>query len=484
MTTSTAPGMLTRAFQAARYTVTGIKPDTWMSPLQPLVPYEPITSGRQWDFAVGRNLFYTPRGDQRFKFWELRNLARDSEMVRLAIETRQDQMDALEWDVLPIDEKSGDKNDPRIKEIKNWLAKPDGIHDWQGWLRVILEELYVTDAVTLLPRFTRGGGFYGLDLMDGTTIFPIIDENGRQPQPPNPAYQQILKGVPKVDYTSDELLYLPRKVQINTPYGYSAVEQIAMSAKTDMERIKYQLAYFTEGSMPDTYMTAPENMTADQIKMFEEHFNATLAGNPTGRRQVPIVPNGMEMKQLKEPDLKNDFDEWIWRKVALAFKLAPTPLIKQMNRSSSEADKERGEDEGLAPIMVWTRRLINSSINKYFGFDDLQFIWAETRDQNPQEAADIDAELVRNGILTINEVRQSRGLAPVDGGDTPMLATATGYVPINQPPAPQPVEGEEPDDTTPGNNDSDPDEDDARKITKKKPCALYGTPSRSIQRPH
>ena len=35
-------------------------------------------------------------------------------------------------------------------------------------------------------------------------------EDGRSPDPPDPAYQQILHGVPAADLSPDELLYLPR----------------------------------------------------------------------------------------------------------------------------------------------------------------------------------------------------------------------------------------------------------------------------------
>jgi hypothetical protein len=425
------PGFLRRALESTRYTITGIMPDTWMSPLQPTVPYAPEVAGRQWDYNTGYNIFYTPRGTEKYSFAQLRNLARNSELVRQAIETRQDQMDALSWKIMPKKDSEGADNDPGIKTISEWLDKPDGLHDWPGWLRVILEELYVTDAVSLLPRFNRVGGLYGLELIDGATIFPLIDENGRTPLPPNPAYQQILKGTVKVDYTAEELIYAVRKVQVNTPYGFSAVEQIAQSAKTDIERVKYQLAYFTEGSVPDAYMTAPEGMLVDQIKVFEEHFNSMLSGNYVGRRQVPIVPFGMELKQLKEPDLKTDFDEWMWRKIALAFRMSPTALTKQTNRATAESESERAADEGLAPIMVWTKRLIDRVIKQYFQNDKLEFVWVDDKEQDPKQAADIDTELVKAGILTINEVRQQRGLEDVEGGNMPMLATASGYVPID-----------------------------------------------------
>ena len=93
--------------------------------------------------------------------------------------------------------------------------------------------MLVIDAATIYPRFTRGGSLYSLDVIDGSTITPLIGEDGRSPEPPDPAYQQVLHGVPAADFSTDELLYLPRNVRSHRLYGMSPVEQIAL---TDQHR--------------------------------------------------------------------------------------------------------------------------------------------------------------------------------------------------------------------------------------------------------
>jgi hypothetical protein len=45
-------------------------------------------------------------------------------------------------------------------------------------------------------------------VIDGSTITPLIDEDGRSPEPPDPAFQQVLHGVPATDFSPDDLLYL------------------------------------------------------------------------------------------------------------------------------------------------------------------------------------------------------------------------------------------------------------------------------------
>jgi hypothetical protein len=59
------------------------------SPGYPLVPPE-RERVRVWNFPVGYNTIYTPRSYERIGFEELRALAENHDITRLAIETRKD----------------------------------------------------------------------------------------------------------------------------------------------------------------------------------------------------------------------------------------------------------------------------------------------------------------------------------------------------------------------------------------------------------
>ena len=273
--------LFTNIVKGTKTSISEVSDSTYMSPLQPLVPVAPELKGRQWDFPVGYNINYQPRGygTGLRPFGELRALSLNSEIFRIAIETRKNQVASLRWQIGYKDkDDSGDQHDdPRIKELTEFFQRPDKLQDWDDWVRQILEEVYVTDAVSIYRVKTKGGENgkrpYAFELIDGSTIFPFIEDDGRTPMPPSPAYQQIIKGMPAVDYTTDELLYAPSNRRVYTPYGYSVVEQIINSCRTDIQRIKYQLAYFTTGSMPDAYAIMGDKMTQDQIEAFERRFN-------------------------------------------------------------------------------------------------------------------------------------------------------------------------------------------------------------------
>jgi len=49
------------------------------------------------------------------------------------------------------------------------------------------------------------------------------------------------------------------------------------------------------------------------VLSYEAHLNSLLAGNRVGRRQMPVLVHGMEIKSMKQADLKNEFDEWLAR---------------------------------------------------------------------------------------------------------------------------------------------------------------------------
>lgn len=440
--TNPRPGMLSRVAQAARYVVSGVTPETWFGPLQPLQPLAPAeVKGRAWDYPVGWNLNYVPRASEWIGFDRLRALADGYDLLRLVIETRKDQMAALTWTILPREIRTGERAsraglDDAIRAITDFLQTPDRRHDWAQWLRALLEDHFVIDAPSVYRRRTRGGQPYALELLDGARIKVLLAADGRTPEPPDPAYQQVLKGIPAADYTSDELLYYPKNFRTAHAYGYSPVEQIVARVETAIARGRSQLAWFTEGNMPDGLITGPEGWTMDQIRAMQEHWDSLFSGNVEQRRRAWWVPSGAKFQPVKDSPLMDEFDEWLARVVCYAFSVSPQPFVKMMNRGTAESAAQVAAEEGLAPTMAWTKRLMDRIIAEDFACPSLEFSWDENHELDPSKAATINDTYVRAGIKTIDEVRDDLGLDALGGAAaTAMVATATGYVPIGGTPA-------------------------------------------------
>ena len=311
----------------------------------------------------------------------------------------------------------------RIDELTEFFQSPDGEHEFSDWLRMIVEELLVIDAVTLAATTDEHGSVWSagkkiarFEVIDGATIKRVIDDMGRTPAAPAIAYQQILKGVPAIDFTADELVYRPRNLRAHRFYGYSPVEQIIITINLALRRQMFTLAYFTEGNVPEAICQAPESWSLDTVQEVQNSFDSRLAGNLEQRRRIIFIPNagGKDAVQFtKEPPLSNDLDEWLARVVCWAFSISPQALIKQMNRATAETAKEQSEEEGITPLLNWLASLINSLVRKYFGYDDVEFAWGERKDENKLEQAQINQIYVASGVLSIDEVRESLGREPV-----------------------------------------------------------------------
>jgi len=99
-----------------------------------------------------------------------------------------------------------------------------------------------------------------------------------------------------------------------------------------------------------------------------------------------------------------------------------------VNRATAETAQEAALEEGLAPLMGWVKRLVDSVIQRRMGHSDLEFAWSDVRPTDPKDQSVILTSYVKDGIFTLNEARDVLGLDPVDGGDAPMFLTAQGPV--------------------------------------------------------
>jgi hypothetical protein len=411
------PSVFQRLAAAARFTISGVAPDGWFGPQQPLAPQAPAdVKGRQWDYPFGVNLSYVPRSEGGISVLELRALADALPLLRAVIETRKDQIAGLNYAVRSRDPSGAPDAAARIQSTLAFLARPDRRHSFAAWLRMLLEDLLVIDAATIYPRFTRGGSLYSLDIIDGSTITPLVGEDGRSPEPPDPAFQQVLHGVPAADFSSDELLYLPRNVRSHRLYGMSPVEQIALTINIALRRDAATLDYYRSGSIPDSFATLPKEWTTDQIRQFQDYFDALMSGNLERRRMVKFMPADFKLTETRQPPLKDSYDEWLARVICYAFSVPASAFVSQVNRATSETLRMQATQEGLVPLKAWVKSALDSVVQVYLKQPDLEFVWVGDDAVDPLEQAQTLQILVTAGIKTREEARADLGLAP--GGRT------------------------------------------------------------------
>lgn len=422
-TTTDITPFVQRITNAARYVVSGVTPETWMGPMQPLAPLAPgDVAGRQFDYPVGVNLDVRARKDAPVTFNQLRFLANSWPVLRTIIENRKNQIEALDWQVVPDKYSKMEMDNPRVLAAARFLERPAPDMTWNHWLRMLLEDLFVLDAVAVYRRPNRSGGLYALEPVDGATISLLADDTGRVPLE-GPAYQQILKGIPAVDYTRDELYYRMRNPRTNAMYGFSPVEQIITTVNIALRRDIYTLNYYTEGNIPPAIAAVPKEWNPDSIKAFQKHWDSIMSGNLAQKQRMRFVPGDVKVQQLVDSPMKDVFDEWLARIACYAFNVSPQPFVKDNNRATAETAKDTAEDEGLQPLKRWIKNFADEILDREFG-DGLEFKFMDASAADAKKVAETEAIYVTAGIFTRDEIRDKQGANRL-GGDASLLFNGT-----------------------------------------------------------
>jgi hypothetical protein len=410
---------------------------SWLGPGEPITPLAPDeVKGRRWDYQPYYNVTIEPRPYEAVGFHELRAVSQAYDIIRLAIETRKDQMERLTWSFRARTLANGDSatedDDPAIQELTDFFTYPDGEMEWGTWLRQVLEDMFVVDAVSLYTPHTYGSKLLKLQQVDGAHIARLIDDWGGTPEPPAPAYRGVLHGMPAVYYNTDDLIYMPRNPRVHKGYGFSPVEQVLTTINIGLRRQLFQLNYFTDGNVPDAIIGVPNEWNADMIAKFQAWWDSELSGNLVERRKARFVPGGLNYHPTKDPELSGKFDEHLIRIVCYAFSLPPTPFVAQVNRATAESAHDAALEEGLAPVQNYIKRLVDRVLRKFWPAyaKKIEFAWDDDREVDALVQEQVLTGYATKGIYTIDEVRDLLGKQPMPGGVGSKLKvlTATGYV--------------------------------------------------------
>lgn len=422
----------------------------WMSPLPPLSPTVPVgTQTRIIDFPQGYNIAWIPRTYEGISFDQLRAMGENDYIARACIETVKDQLSKVTWriglkpkeDEPNVQAKKKSNDDARVKKLREFFQCPDGIHNWNDWMRLLFEDMLVADCASLLVARENDseGPIKWLIPADGGMVHVCIDKRGMRPAAPLPAYQQIAKGQIVANLTTRDLIYMPRNIRTHRIYGMSPIEQLLFFANIVIRRDISKLSYYTTGNVPEALISAPQSWSPEQIKQFQEWMDSVLSGQLAARRKMTMIPNlgdpqgkGGNIRDAvmftKEAVLQDEFDEWRARVTCYFFSLPPTSFVKMNNRATAQQQQKEALEQGLESKKLWFKDKIDQIIQgkEYFGYKDIEIQPEDDPEVDQQVQATVDKINVSVGLRSIDELRIRDGLEPVGVGN--LIITAQGPI--------------------------------------------------------
>lgn len=437
LTAPTTPTTLTtgQIQQATSMSVGDGRPMGPSMPLTPMEGYRPTGGPRQFDYRVGTNIRSRADRDGRISFETLKGIIDAYDVAQMCITHRIDDIRSLDWTIVPKRGINAEMTDITAMAYTA-MDSPDGVNDFASWLAMYLEDVLRYDAGALYRRKNRGGAVCALEVIDGTTIGPIIDYYGRRPTGDAPAYTQFIQGQPFTQFTAADIIYQPFRPSTNSPYGRPPIESILLAANTDLRFQQHFLRTFTEGTVPYGFAMAPEGLDdPDKIAQWQEVWDALLQGDEAAKHQIKWMPQGTTFEWPSEEGFDSTFSEFLMMKTCAAYHVTPSDLgfTQDVNKATSVVQKDIQFRIGTTPLVQHCQRIFTRYLQRDLGFPvEFQFDLGAD-DEDALQSAQVDGIMIDHGVISPDEVRGRRYGLPIDDArPTPryIMTTHAGPVPL------------------------------------------------------
>lgn len=416
----------------------GMSSDTVFSPGIPMTPYKPLgTDPSQYQYVIGQNIVQRPRQNSSMSFESMKQIILMCDMAQIAIQTRQDEIGNLDWTIRCRDENQAKLYESEVDSVRKLFEKPNLNLAFDEFQKALTYDWLAYDAATIYLERNRAGKITGLRGVDGTTITPIIDERGHEPQYPATAYVQYMWGLPYVAFDRTQLIYKPDRRRNDSVYGLPPVEWLMMQINTDIRLQMHFLYYFTEGSVPDVWINTPDDITdPSKIREFQKLYDAVMMGDQAQKHKVKFIPPGSKVQNAKEMKFDTEFPLFLLQKICAAYKVTPAELgfTEKVNKSSGDSQENVQYRRSIKPSVRYLQALYNDIIQNYLGFPNIEFVYLNVHEKDDElKSAAADEKDIRNGVLSVDEARAKRHGLPIDEKKTPrFIVIGNNAIPIER----------------------------------------------------
>jgi hypothetical protein len=400
-----------------------------LGPGTPLTPAEGYSrTPRSFDYTSGYNIAARPRIHERVSFDALRGLVEAYDVAQMCIWHRIDSIRSLNWALVAAPGHEGEDVSAEIDYATRLFRRPDRVSSLKAILTSFLYDTLAFDAGALYRIRNGAGKVIGFKPVDGTTIAPLLDYYGDTParrlptEAAPPAYVQFVQGIPWNSLTTDDLIYEPFRPTSNSPYGRAPIETILLNANTDLRFQKYFLDRFTDGNIPQRVRRVPEGWTPDQVREFQESWDAFMLGDQAVKQQIKWVPHGTAFAWSNEKEFKDEFSLFLMRKTAAAFHVTPQDLgfTEDVNRATSDTQSDNQFRVGDLPLIQHVQAIMDGLLQDDMGLPvAFQFDTGQEKEDR-LATAQADKVYVEMGAISVSEVRERvHGLSEPNGQAIP-----------------------------------------------------------------
>jgi len=328
----------------------------------------------------------------------------------------------------------------QIKAATDWLLtcgdpRIDPDATLEGFVSAVTRDSLIYDQACYELVRTRGGKLAGVKPVDAATIRRAQLTSGeldKKQRSIRSGYVQTMNSQVMARFERDELHFgirRPRTWIHANGYGYPELEELVRTITHLVNAETYNANNFTHGMHTAGILAIKSKMNPALFRAFRREFYSMLSG-ASNSKKTPIIQLDPDAKEeissisMSNTNREMEYEKWIgWllRIACAIFQMDPAELgfiYGAENQSNSLIQQGPGDkitaskERGLRPIHRKWEHWINRSV-----FAEL---WPELEikfvgfDQDSRAAIlERDQKLCKT-FMTINEVRATRGLDPID----------------------------------------------------------------------
>jgi len=349
------------------------------------------------------------------------NLRRFAEtpVTRRAINLVKDRIASMDWQIRVrrgYDPAQVENAQEKMNALRLALEEPNEGDSFRTLFEQVLEDVLVGGFGAIEMKATADvENPFQLYAVDGAAIQIDPKWNGN---PDTPRYG-FATGRPGADAVTplrdDELLYLRMNPRTHTVFGLGCVEVAFESIGQFLSANRYAGRLASNSVVQ--YALWLDEATPDQHDRLIRWWQDEIEG--TGR--VPVLscekkPEVLRFAGGTDADLRLEWQEFLIRMIANAFNL-PLMLLgleRDVNQSTAGEQADTAFQSAIVPLArLLAEHITRDIFAKLLGWREFEFHFNALDARDSQEDAAIQVQLLNAGVLSIDEVREMRGLPPM-----------------------------------------------------------------------
>ena len=343
----------------------------------------------------------------------------ETPVVRRAINVVKDKIASMDWQVRVrrgYEAVNVADATARMNALRLSLEEPNASDSFRVLWEQVLEDLLVGGfgAVEMEATGDPLRPFH-LWAVDGATIQIDSKWDG---DPLKPRYAQATGQLGReglIPLLDDELMYVRLNPRTHTPFGLGRLEVAFETVNQFLSANRYAGRLASNSVVQ--YALWLNEATPEQHDRLIRWWQDEIEG--TGR--VPLLSCEQKPEVLRfaggtDADLRLQWQDVLIRLIANAFELPPMLLGLQagLNRSTAGELADEAFQSAVVPVAkLLAEHITRDVFAKKLGWREFEFCFNELESRDEMEEVQIQTELLKAGVLSVEEVRQMRGLAPL-----------------------------------------------------------------------